>query len=278
MAGEARTTRFALSSGTVMLGPMASLYDLTPTQNSIGLVKNIQCACTPTYQELTQGAKGSIVYSVMTNNPVKVSFEVYEYTATNIAWGLGQEGDALVTATASGALTTALTGNTTTPVTTAAISSATDNHALFTAGSWVSFQTVVGTKTYDQVHIAQLTANATVTGSGPYITTLTFANQGLKTGNNFSVGDLVSLVATQDVGSKVEQPYVAAKIVAVLPAGNTPVIILLPKVRIIKGFSLSLNETNYTNLPFELEPYEQIPTDPFYSLFGGTAKYVSVPA
>ena len=40
MAGEAKTDSFMLGAATVMIGAMADLYDLNPTDHSIGLVKN----------------------------------------------------------------------------------------------------------------------------------------------------------------------------------------------------------------------------------------------
>lgn len=264
MAGEALTNAFTLGSATVMIGPPSMLYDLT-TANSIGLVKNFTISTTPTFLDLTQGAKGQIVYTSMTSNPAKASMEVFEYTAANLAYGLGLDGSTLAAAGASYPTTAVLTGSAT-PVTTATFTSATDVTALFPIGTWVSIQ---GALT-DSVHYAKLTATTTVTGTAPnMIHTITFTGQGLKLNNNFPLGSKVTLVNRLDIGSTVDQPYHAAKIVAVLPDGSKPMGILIPKMRITKGFTAAFSDSNYGNMPFEFEPLAPVTTDPFYADFLG---------
>ena len=265
MAGEARTQAFVLSSATVMIGQMSQLYDLNPAVNSIGLVKNFQASATPTYVDLTQGSKGNIIDSVMTNNQVKASMEVYEYTAANLAYGLGLDGSLLVAPTGDYPCDTALIGSTTTPVYSATFDAATDVSAAFPQGAWVMIQDI---NFPDHVHYAKLTAATTAATNGSVHThTLTFQGQGLKSGNNFPIGSRIGVVNVVDVGSKDNQPYLAAKVTAILPNDNQPVTMLFPKIRVTKGFSISFSSDKFTDLPFEFQPYDVLPSDPFYADF-----------
>jgi len=262
MAGEAKSNSFVLGSATVMIGAQSALWDLTPAANSIGLVKNFQMSAEPSYTELTQGVKNQIVYSVLTANPIRASMEVYEFTSKNLAYGLGLDGSALAAVAAVDSLKTTITGNAT-PVTTAKFDNAADKTAAYPSGAWVSFQDA-GT---DRVHVAKLSAATTKTGAGPYEHTLTFANHGFKAGDDMPAGSVISVVNRVDVGSKADQPFFAAKIVSILPEGNKPIVILVPKLRITKGYNLNFATDNFGNMPFEFTPYELTSTDANYAEF-----------
>jgi hypothetical protein len=110
MAGEAKTNNFMLGTATVMLGPMDDVFDLTPANHSIGLVKNFQLQSQPTFADLTQGIKNTQVYSVHTGNDVRASMEVYEFTAQNLSYALGLAATGIAEQTASGALAAEQTG------------------------------------------------------------------------------------------------------------------------------------------------------------------------
>jgi hypothetical protein len=272
MAGEAKTNSFVLASATVMVGTQANVLALTPTANSIGLVKNVMVSMTPTYTDLTQGVRGARVASELTNSVTKVSAEVFEYTSENMAYALGLLNPVLTSPTSVYPLTTALAGSTTAPVVTASFSTATDVSASFPSGTWVMIQDAVYT---DHAHYVQLSVNATYTpGVPPALGTvvLTFAGYGLTSGNNFLAGANVSLVNALTIGQRLDQPYLSARIVAPLPSGDT-VGIILPKVRITKGFNLTFGVEKFDDMPFELDPYDLLPGDPLYSLFpsGGCA-------
>lgn len=262
MAGEALTSSFLLGSATVMLGKMAQLWDLTPASNSIGLVKNFTINTTPTFLDLTQGSKGEIVYSAMVSNAVKATCEVFEYTSQNIAYGLGLDGSTFVPQVSFLLSSDAVGGSTT-----ATFSNPTNVSAYLPINAWIALQD----GTSDHVHYALLTVATSVTGTGPYLHTVTFANQGLKTGNNFLVasGSTISIVNRMDLGSPEDQLYYSAKIVTILPEADQPIGILLPKVRIIKGFSAMFATDHYGMMPFELQPLSLIPSDIFYATFQG---------
>ena len=99
--------------------------------------------------------------------------------------------------------------------------------------------------------------------------TLTFANHGLKDGNDFPTGSLIQRVNMVTVGSTDAQPFLACKVVGLLPEKNEPVGLLLPKVRIMRGFTLAFSTENFGNMPFQFQPYELVTTDSFYSQFAG---------
>lgn len=260
MAGEAKTNAFVIGTATVMIGPQADLFDLNPADHSIGLVKNFTMSSEPSYTELTQGVKNNIVYSVLTQNPVRASMEVYEITAQNLAYGLGLDGSAMVTPSTFESLKTQITGNDGAPITSAIFDNIVSQVAKFPSGQWIMIQDTGS----DRVHVAKLSA---VTTFATPAHTLTFTNHGIKTGVNFPVGSKIQPMNRVDVGSKAEQPYLAAKIVGILPDLNKPVVILIPKLRITRGFSLAFQSDNFGNLPYEFTPYEQVSTDPFYAEF-----------
>lgn len=248
-----------------MIGPQADLFSLNPAEHSIGLVKNFQITSEPNYLELTQGVKNNIVYSVMTSNPVKATMEVYEYTSKNLSYGLGLDGSSLQAKTAA-TLKTAITGDGI--IDDVVINAATDNSAQFPAGSYITLQKG-GT---DVVHVSRVVSATYAAGTSD--TTIVIEHP-IPTGMNFGAGDKVTSNNVVDVGSKAEQPYLSAKIIGILPDGNKPFAILMPKLRISRGFTLAFQTDNFGNLPFEFTPYELVATDPFYGDFDGVAKLVS---
>lgn len=96
MAGEAKTTAFNIGTATVMIGPMEDVEKLNPKEHSIGLVKNFTTSSTDQYTDLTQGIQNDIVWSEKTGSDTTTSMEVYEYTAKNLAYGLGQSATKMV--------------------------------------------------------------------------------------------------------------------------------------------------------------------------------------
>ena len=257
MAGEAKTSAFLLASATVMIGPVADLFSLNPTDHSIGLVKNFQISAEPTYTELTQGVQNTIVYSTLTGNPIKASCEVYEYNSRTLSYALGLEAPTANDYTAL-TLKTAITSGGTTVVANAAVD------PVIATGDWVIIQRG---NAGDLVHVGQAASNGVFLTDQVTIT-LT-AGTAIDTDNDFSVGDRVTKVNRIDVGAKQAQPYFAAKVVCPLPEGGQPITILMPKVRITKGFNVGSSTDNFGNMPYSLTPYDLVATETFYSLFQG---------
>lgn len=248
MAGLALTDNFMLTTATVMIGPVANLHDLNPVDHSIGLVKNFQCSSEPAYTELTQGVKGTIVFSVLTSNPVRASMEVFEYTAKNLNFALGLDG------TNVNALSTVTT-------TTGAISASPVTSVLpvTSATGIIAGKTLLIDKNNDDdfvirkvVSVASL--NVTVDQPLPAMAS----------------GVSVYVVNVIDVGSKTEQPFLAAKVAGKLANGKH-VVILFPKIRITKGFNMQFTSDNYGNMPFEFAIYDLVSTDSAFAYFGGAS-------
>lgn len=260
MAGNAKTKNFMLSTATVMIGAPADLHKLNPVDHSIGLVKNFQMTSDPTFVELTQGLKNSVVMSVKNSDGVKASMEVYEYTVRNLGYaaGLDASGVSFDQAEdiwlAAGAYQTA--GKT--------ITVSTDISSKVAVGDYVFLQNGLD----DKVHIAKLATVAFATGT----TTLTIA-AGYEPAATaaFPIGTRIGKVKRIDIGASDVQPEFAAKIVGLLPKDNAPFTILLPKIKITKGLGIAFQSDNFGNLPFEITPFAGVSTDPFFSEYGSAA-------
>ena len=89
MPGLATSDEFFLSTATVMIGPQADLMELNVAEHSLGLVKNFSMQSDPTLVELTQGIRNQRVATMVTGTGLKTSWEMYEYTAENLAYAAG---------------------------------------------------------------------------------------------------------------------------------------------------------------------------------------------
>ena len=243
-AGLAKTNDFLLSTATVMIGAMADLYDLNPAEHAIGLVKNVTISSEPAYTELSQGVKGSIVFSVLTSNPVKASMEVFEYTAKNLGYALGLD------ATGVEPITTQTTVATAVPASPAQATLVLASATGIVAGNYI----LVERNTGDDFVIRKVVSVST--------DTLTLDNDL----PSIAMGAKVLKVNAVDIGSKDDQPFFSAKIAGKLANGDN-VVILIPKVRITKGFNMAFTSDNYGNLPFEFTVYDLVSTDVLYTDF-----------
>lgn len=228
MAGEAQTSSFVLGTATVMVGPRANMFEFTPEDHSLGLVKNFTLTAEPGYTDLTQGVRNTVVYSVQTSFPVKCTMEVFEFTSKNLMYGLGLDGS---TYTATPAATTGALP-TTLPAT--------------PANAWFMVQENVGTR--DLVWHGQ-------------------AGDTIPTTMGFTNAARIRQMNVIPVGRRDEQPFWAAKVVGILPEDNQPVTVYIPKLRIQKGFTFSMTTDNYGNMPFEFSLFDLVTTDPHYALF-----------
>ncbi len=248
--GAAKTNDFMLGSATIMLGPQADLFDLM-TDQSVGLVKNVAIKTTPGFVELTQGVRNSLVYSVMNSNTVGITAEMFEYTPSNIAYGLSLDGSAIVRQTAQTTTTTLADADDTTITLTLATGFASNDYIL------------IKTPVADNVLIRKITLSgsvATLDSALPF---------------DIPAGSTVEKCNVLAVGAQETAPFLAAKIVGTLADGST-VPMLFPKVRIESGLSMAFKTDNFDNIPFELDIFDLVTTDPHYAYFstigpGGTA-------
>lgn len=248
MQGAAKTNQFMLGTATVMIGAQADLMNLNPAEHSLGLVKNFSLNGEPQFTDLRQGVKNTIVFSTMTENTVRASCEVYEYTASNLAYGLQLNGGDYAAQTASGALASLVNG----------ASSATDQVPLgageganFSADDYIMIDAGddnIVTRKISSISTDTLTVDSTI-------------------GVDLAAGSTVRKVNLLAVGSKKDAGYFSAKIVG-RAANGEPLVILLPKVRITGGFTLQFAQDDYGNLPFEMATYDLVPADPHFADFG----------
>jgi hypothetical protein len=240
-----------LGAATVMIGPQKDLFNLNPDDHSIGLVKNFSISGQPAYTELTQGVKNSVVYSVMTGNPVTATMEVYEHTSKNLAYGLGLDGsamDPIATKTTTNAdVPSNIAGTKLLPV-----ASVTD----LVIGDWIQALAPGAT---DKVLVARITDVDAVAK------TLTIADD-QAFDYALPIGSTVQKVNVVGIGSKSDQPFLSAKVVGNL-ADGTPVALLIPKIRITGGFTLAFKTDSFGNLPYKFQPYDLVSDDPFYDTF-----------
>lgn len=260
MAGEAKTSEFLLSQATLMVGPSSKVMELNPTDHSLGLIKNVQVTTEPQFVELTQGVEAQTIFSVNTANPSRISGEVYEFTARNMAYGAGIDGstaayDPIVT---SYALNTAITTGGTSV---ALVSGGTD----FVAGDYLVIQ---DTSTGDRVHVGKVASVATntITLATGYSmpSTMTFA---VATTTIFRVRNI-------KVGANLFRPTFGVKLVGTMPATGEPVTLIFPKVKITRGLTVAFQGDNFANMPFEFQPYALLPADSYYADLGGSKTFM----
>lgn len=246
MAGEAQTTNFMLGTATVMVGPMASVFDLIPSANSLGLAKNVKVTGDPAFKELTQGVQQQAIFSVKTGNAVKAMFDAYEFTMRNLTYANGLDGG--VNAAPVIAETTA-SAATTSGAATMTVVSATG----LAANQWVIIEDPVFP---DKNYIRQILSIAALV--------VTFKTN--LPAVVLPIGTILRTVSTLDIGNTLTQPFLGCKIVG-LTAENKSVSVILPKVKIVSGFNLGFTTDDYSSMPFEIQAYNLVPADALYSSF-----------
>lgn len=259
MSGEARTADFLLSTATVMVGPRDKLAELTPALHSVGLIKNVQVTSDPSFVSLTQGVENIEVSSVTTGNPSKISGEVYEFTARNMAYGAGLDAstsDYEPIVTQAALASPIVSGGVTVVLATGAVA----------ANSLVSgdFVVITDTSVDDRLHVGKVLSIST--------DTLTLhSDYTMPAGMSFAVATTaVYKVRNIKVGAQLKRPYFGIKLVGVLPESGEPVTVLFPKAKITRGISLAFASDNFSNMPFEFSPVALLPTDKYYADYGGS--------
>lgn len=119
----------------------------------------------------------------------------------------------------------------------------------------------------DDTLVARVAIKTTPSANTSATFNITF-DRPIPEGFTFAIGDRVHKSNLIPVGAGDAQPTLGAKVVGILPEGNKPITIIIPKLRITNGFSLGFQTDQYGNMPFEFTPYEQIPSDPLYAEYG----------
>lgn len=248
-SGTAQTDKFTLGAATVMVGPMANLFNFIPATHSLGLVKNFTVSAEATYVELRQGVQNTLVYSVLNGNNVRASCEVYEYSAKNLNYALGLDGSTVTDFVTETTTTAALDGDPA-PTATVPVASVTGLAAL-------DYIMIQETATSDKAIVRQIASiaalNLTVTPT---------------VGIDMATAAIVKKMNMIRVGILSEQPFLAVKIVGELANGEE-CILLVPKMRISRGFTMGFSVNDFGNLPFEFMVHDMLSTDPNATFFTG---------
>lgn len=262
MAAAAKTNQFMIGDATIMVGAMEDVFNLMPDKHGLGLTKNLALKIETGNVELTQGISQTPIFSIQNQFNPMASCEVYEYTARNLAYGLGLDasGSSYDTLTAPGPflLTTASAAASTT------VALNTGDGAGFQVGDWVIMQ-----QAEDYVFAAKVVSKAvdTLTVDKPIPAGLTFA---------VATTRVFRARAISAVGG--QNSFMSVKAAVIMPKDKRPVPILFPKVRITRGFDLSIGSSDFSNLPFEFQPYPLTPEDALYTSFEPGATFAILPA
>lgn len=256
MLGSAKTDNFMLGTAGVMLGRQEDLFNLTE-KHALGLVKNVTVKTTPGFVELRQGIKNTLAYSMMNSNAVSITAEMYEYTVSNLAYSLSLDGSKFApqsAATTLGAIYVA-------PVAAApglpiAMGLA-EIELLAVLGFAAGNDILIHTGIQDNVMLRKIVSLDVPTKTA----TLNF---GLPLA--LAVGAKIEKVNILAVGSAESAPFMACKIVGTLANGDT-VPMLFPKVRVKSGLTMAFKTDAMDHIPFELEIYDLLESDPNYAMF-----------
>lgn len=264
MSGEAKTEKFLLADATIMVGPRADVFELTPELHSLGLAKRVQVNAEPQWAELTQGITKQTVFSVNIGINSTISGEIFEYTARNLAYGAGID--------ASGAaydeFTTIFALASEHDDADTSIALATGAGASFQAGDFMLLQK-------DESDLVAVIKCGTVTDDSVAIA----AGYGLPAGVVWPVATtrVFRVRKPLKVGTQTDDGLLGVKIAGVMPSNQRPVVMIFPKSRIQKGLSISFQEEDFANMMFEFKPYALLPNDAFYADFAGNKSWMALP-
>lgn len=251
---DVQKSAFSLSSATIMLGKafVDDVFSLTPAAHSVGMVSETNITLDSSLNSLLNGVAQSEVDSKRTNVQSMITGNVFEMTAQNFMRAHAMSGAA--TAVKRGRLGTALVGGATSvsiasdPIPGEA-SSAITNLSDIPSGSTILIQRPGGEDDY----VFPTKTNAAATGTGPFVLPLG-ADHAIPAGMSFPVGSYVWVVPPVPVGDIDADDLFCVKITGVLSQFKRPLTYIAPKVRIVKGFGISYNETQYASMAWELKP------------------------
>lgn len=252
---DVKNNAFLLGEAALMLAPYADptpVFELQPTTHAVGLVKNVQLSQESDQVELRKGIQQLLVDSKKSNVRVSVSAEVFEFSAQNVLYSLSLAQTA--TAVKRGKLKTAATGPQATIVVNTDPMPGEANSGISAVGDIPNGATILlqvpsAIGSNDLVFPVRVTATTTLATADYTVTAA------IPAGMTFPVGTKVWVVNEIGVGSTAEQDFFKAKITGTLSNNERPVTLILPKIKIMRGFQINFDEGNYTSMPFELSPY-----------------------
>lgn len=244
---EVKNPKFVIGNATVMLAPFGEdAFALNPDAHSVGMVKAVSLEQTSEQIMLRNGIQQLTVDTQKSAVNFTATFEGYEFDAQNLTYALGVAGSTVKR------LRGRLTANAASGATTISVESypiAGDAESVIDAvGDIPSGATILLQNPDDPAEVYPVAATAATTGTGPYVVTVEALPAAVTT------GWIVWIVNELQVGSFEQDEYFCAKIVGTLSANDEPIMVIIPKLKVTRGFNLSFSETDYSNLPFELTP------------------------
>lgn len=247
-----QTPSFLIGNATVMMAPQSTdVFSLTPDLHSVGMVKNVTVGVESDTIELRNGILQALVDSQKSNVRMTTTFEGYEFSAANLYRALGYAQNAVIQRR-RGRLTAAATNGATTLSVESNPIPGDSNSGITAVNNIPNGATILIQRANQPDFVYPVKVSAATTGTAPYSVTI----PALPTGVTFSAGDTVWIVNELEIGSTVSQgDFFCMKIAGTLSNYNVPLVVVFPKVKIVRGFSLNFSETDYANLPFEVSPY-----------------------
>lgn len=253
MAADVKNNAFLLGEATLMMAPFGDVtpvFELTPASHSLGMVRNVTLGQESDTVELRKGIQQLLVDSKKSNVRTTLSAEVFEFSAQNVMNSLSLAKTAV--SIKRGVLKTATVGAQATIVVNSDPIPGDASSAITAAGDIPNGATIliqVAGAGNDYVLPVRVTA-VTTAASQDY--TVTAA---IPVGMTFPQGSRVWVVNEVGVGSIAEQDFFKVKVTGTLSNNERPVTLVLPKVKVTKGFQIQFDEGNYTSMPFSIDPY-----------------------
>lgn len=251
---DVQKSAFALSSATIMLGRafVDDVFSLTPDKHSVGMVSEANIGLDSSITSLLNGVSQSEVDAKRTGVTTSITGNVYEMTAQNFMRAHAISGTAipvkrgrLSAAMASGATSVSIVSDPIPGELNSAITAVTD----IPAGSTILIQRGDG----EQDYVFPTVTSAVATGSGPFVSALD-NDHAVPTGVSFPAGARVWIVQPVPVGDIDADDLFCVKITGTLSNFDRPMVYIAPKVRIVKGFGVAFNETQYSSMAWEMKP------------------------
>jgi hypothetical protein len=245
---EVKNPKFVIGNATVMLAPFSEdVFDLNPDDHSVGMVKSVTLEQQSDQIMLKNGIQQLTVDTQKSNVNFTSTFEGYEFDAKNLTYALGVAGSTvkrLRGTLAAAALADATTLTVTSYPIPGDAESMIDAVGDIPDGATILLQ---NPDQPDEVYPVGVTAATVAAGDDWTVTVEAIPVAAAE-------GWTVWIVNEIDVGSYDQDEYFCAKIVGTLSANNEPIVVVIPKLKVTRGFNLSFSETDYSNLPFELSP------------------------
>lgn len=252
---DVQKSAFSLSSATLMLGKafVDDVFALTPATNSVGMASQASVTLDSSITELLNGVQQVSVDSRRTGVAGSITANVFEMTAANFMRSQAMSGAPAVTVKRGVLASTAAAAAVSLSVTSDPIPG--ESGSAITAigdipsGSTILIQRVGGETDF----VFPTKSSGVATGAGPYTVPIA-APYVIPTGMSFPAGSRVWIVSPVGFANMDADDLFCVKITGVLTNYDRPVTAVFPKVRMVKGFQLSYNETQYSSMPFEMKP------------------------